>query len=114
MKTIKDISKQIPLYLAVGGKEIWSPIDVSKWFSVETVFNDKISGAISFFIGFSAVVAVALMVFSGYTFITAAGDPDKIEKAQKGITAAIVGMLVVFIASALVSFVIKLITNTGV
>ncbi len=114
MKTIKEISKQIPLYLVIGGKEIWSPIDVSKWFSVETILNGKVSDAISFFIGFSTIVAVALIIFSGYTFITAAGDPDKIEKAQKGITAAIVGMIIVFIASALVKLVMGLITNTGV
>jgi hypothetical protein len=53
-------------------------------------------------------VAVAILVVAGYLFITSGGDPEKVEKAQKAITAAIVGLVIVFIARAIVFFVVDL------
>lgn len=55
-------------------------------------------------IGFSALVCVILLIVSGYGFITSAGDAEKIEKAQKSLTAAIVGLVIVFIAVIIVYF----------
>jgi hypothetical protein len=81
--------------------------------TLEGLVDTKIAVAINFFIGFSAIVAVMLLVVSGYMFMTAAGDPEKIEKAQKGVTAAIIGMVIVFLAKILVEFVLKRIVNTG-
>ena len=63
---------------------------------------------INFFIAFSAFVAIAILVVGGYMFITSTGDPEKIEKGQKAITAAIVGLIIVFIARAIVFFVVDL------
>ena len=68
--------------------------------------DSKVGAAIDFFVGFSALVAVAILIISGYMFITAAGDPEKIEKGQKGITAAIVGLIIVFLARTIINFVI--------
>jgi hypothetical protein len=78
---------------------------------IEGLVNTKVTDAINFFIIFSTLVAVGLLVASGYMFITSAGDPEKIEKAQKGVTAAIVGMVIVFLARMIVGFVISSILN---
>jgi hypothetical protein len=80
---------------------------------LEGLVDTKVAEAINFFIVFSALVAVGILVASGYMFITAAGDPEKIEKAQKGITAAIVGLVIVFIARMIVGFVISEILGLG-
>jgi hypothetical protein len=53
------------------------------------------------------LVAVIFLIVAGYTYITAAGDADKIEKAGKTITASIIGLVVVFIARILVELVIE-------
>ena len=78
---------------------------------IEGLVNTKVADAINFFIIFSTLVAVGILVASGYMFITSAGDPEKIEKAQKGVTAAIVGMVIVFLARMIVGFVISSILN---
>ena len=59
------------------------------------------------------VVAVILIIVSGYTFITSMGEPDKIQKAQKGLTAALIGMVVVFVARLIVGLVLEIITGKG-
>lgn len=84
---------------------------LSQFTSPEALVNGKVTTAINFFVGFSALVAVIMIIVAGYTFITAAGDPDKIDKAGKTITAAVVGLVIVFIARILVEFVIKKITG---
>jgi len=61
---------------------------------------------INWAIGFSAIVAVVMIVFAGFKYITANGDENKISSATKTLTYAIVGFVVCFIAVMLVNFVI--------
>lgn len=61
---------------------------------------------INFAIGFSAIVAVIMIIFAGFKYITANGDENKITSATKTLTFAIVGLVVCFIAVMLVNFVI--------
>lgn len=60
-------------------------------------------------IGFSMVVAVVLIIIAGYNFITSMGEPEKIQKAQKGVTAAIIGMVIVVVARLIVVFILEII-----
>ncbi len=55
----------------------------------------------------SAVVAVALIIYSGILYMTAAGDSEKVSSAQKALTAAVVGMVIVFIARMLIVFILE-------
>lgn len=65
-----------------------------------------ITGLLNTLIGAAAVVCVAVMIFSGYMYITASGDEAKVEKATKTLTFAIVGLAICFIAVLLVNFVL--------
>ena len=76
--------------------------------TLEALAQGRVMTALNFFIAFSALVAVILIIMAGYMFITSAGDPEKIEKAQKTITAAVVGMIIVFLARVIVGFVIDI------
>jgi type IV secretory pathway VirB2 component (pilin) len=58
-------------------------------------------------IGLAALVAIAVLVVSGYMYITAAGDETKVEKATKSMTYAIIGLVIAFISAILVEFVLK-------
>lgn len=60
-------------------------------------------------IGFSVVVAVVLIIMAGYNFITSMGEPEKIQKAQEGVTAAIIGLVVVFLARLIVLFILEIV-----
>jgi hypothetical protein len=65
-----------------------------------------IKSALNTIIGLSALVAVGILVYSGIQYIMAAGDDGKIEKATKGITYAIIGLVICFISVLIVNFVL--------
>lgn len=64
-------------------------------------------------IGFAAIAAVIMLIAAGFLYITANGDENKIGKATKTLTFAIVGLIVCFIAVMLVNFVISDILKTS-
>jgi hypothetical protein len=53
----------------------------------------------------AGIVAVISIIIAGITYITAAGSADKITASRKRIVNALLGLAVVLIASALVSFI---------
>jgi len=62
---------------------------------------------LNFLVGASAVVAVGLIIYSGIRYMTAGGDPDNVKKASNILTAAIIGMCIVFLARILIKFVLE-------
>jgi hypothetical protein len=72
-----------------------------------TSSSGKITVLVNYAIGLSALVAVILFIFSGYMYITSAGDPDKVDRAGKTITGTIIGMAIVFLAAILVKFLVN-------
>lgn len=85
-------------------------IDTSQYTDPDTLMAGKVTTWINFFIAFAAVVAVIMIVVAGYKFITAAGDPDKIEGGKKMITAAVVGLIIVFVAALIVKYILGVIS----
>lgn len=69
-------------------------------------FLPWVKDVLNLVIGLAALVCVAILIASGYTYITAAGDETKIEKATKSLTYAIVGLVICFISVILVQFVL--------
>lgn len=65
-----------------------------------------VQGVLNTVILLAALVCVAVLIASGYSYITAAGDEQKIEKATKTLTFAIVGLVICFISVILVQFVL--------
>ena len=56
------------------------------------------------FFGLLGVVALALLMYGGFIWMTAAGDPNKVDKAKKIIQNAIVGLVIIFSAFAITTF----------
>jgi hypothetical protein len=52
-------------------------------------------------------LALLMIVVSGLRYVLAAGDPQKISKAKRGIIYALVGLAIAIFAQAIVSFVVK-------
>jgi TRAP-type C4-dicarboxylate transport system permease small subunit len=75
--------------------------------------GEFIVNALNVAIGAAAIVCVAVLIGSGYMYITASGDEAKVEKATKSLTFAIVGLAIVFISVILVSFVLTEILQSG-
>ena len=68
--------------------------------------GEFITSALNIAIGAAAVICVAVLIGSGYMYITASGDEAKVEKATKSLTFAIVGLAICFISVMLVNFVL--------
>ena len=68
--------------------------------------DEFIQNALTVAVSVAAVIAVIFMIVNGINYITSAGDATKTEQAQKGIIAALIGLIVVGIAYLLVRFVV--------
>ena len=52
------------------------------------------------------IVAVVMMIFGGFQYITSAGDAAKVTKAKNTILYGVVGLVIAILAYAIVNFVI--------
>lgn len=55
-------------------------------------------GLISYIFAIAALILIFMIISSGYTLLTSAGNPEAMEKAKKRLTAALTGFLVVISA----------------
>lgn len=74
-------------------------------------------GIINIALGFLGVIFTGLVLYAGYTWMTAAGNADKIEKAKKTLINGVIGLAIIASAYAIVRFVFKdamdIINNTN-
>lgn len=65
-----------------------------------------ITGILGVVFSFLGIIAVLIILWGGFIWMTAAGEPDKVDKAKKLIYAGIIGLVVIFAAYAIASFVL--------
>jgi len=58
-------------------------------------------------------IALAMLVYGGFLYVTAAGDESQIKKAKTVIIYAIIGIIVIGLAYSLVAFVIGAFSGGG-
>jgi amino acid transporter len=56
-------------------------------------------------LGFLGTVFLVLIIYAGFLWMTAAGNDEKINKAQKIIRASVIGLLVVMLSFVITHFV---------
>jgi len=77
-------------------------------------FSRTIARIIQVALGFMGMIFLALMIYAGFTWMTAAGNEEKISKAKKIMAAAVIGAAIVLSAYAITAFVLsELIEATG-
>ena len=78
-------------------------------------FNQLSIGIPSFLyiVGLLGLVAVILILYGGFTWMTAGGSEEKVEKAKKIVTAAVIGLVIVILAWAIVIFSLNVLQNTS-
>jgi|WetSurMetagenome_2_1015567.scaffolds.fasta_scaffold19938_6 hypothetical protein len=69
--------------------------------------NAIISTIIQSILGLLGVIFLILIIYGGITWMTAEGEEAKVEKAQKIIRSAIIGLIIVISAYAISYFVIN-------
>src|ERR1035437_2852414 len=68
---------------------------------IPIVFNNIVDWAIAL----AGTVAVFFIIFAGFKFLTSGGDPKQVEGARKTLTYAIAGLIVVFLAFAIIKLI---------
>ncbi len=58
-------------------------------------------------LGFLGILVVLLMLYGGFTWMTAGGDEKKIETAKKIITNAVIGLIIIILSFAISSFILR-------
>jgi len=66
-----------------------------------------IGGVIKVVMGFLGVIAVLIILWGGFVWMTAMGEPDKIEKAKNMIKAGVIGLVIIFASYAIANFVMS-------
>ncbi len=84
-----------------------SPIFAVGGSGLDGRFDGWLEEVLIWIISIAGIVAVAVLVFNAFLFITASGDEGRVAKATKGITYAIVGLVIAAIAFLIVNFVIE-------
>jgi hypothetical protein len=71
----------------------------TKWKSLQEMIN----AITSFLYAFSLVVVPLMIIIAGFFFVTAAGDPKKIEDAKRIILYALIGFIIILLAKGIIS-----------
>jgi hypothetical protein len=106
------------LNASTNGLNFWGgPIDPNVGQTAFADFGNNdpriIAGRIvQIFLGLLGVIAVLLIIYGGWLYMTAQGAPDKVEKAKKVLTDAIIGLLIILSAFAIATFVISRLLNS--
>ncbi len=58
-------------------------------------------------LGFLGVIALCLTLYGGYLYMTSGGEADKVDKAKKYLINAAIGLAIILLSYAIVSFVIS-------
>jgi hypothetical protein len=64
-------------------------------------------------LGFLGLVAVIFIIYGGFIWMTAAGNEEKVMQAKKTLTSAATGLVIILLAWALVTFVVKSVINVA-
>jgi hypothetical protein len=61
----------------------------------------------------AAVIAFFYLIYAGFTYLTAGGNPDAAKKGQQGIINAVIGIIIIFLAFAIIRAVVSFTGTEG-
>ncbi|HLD85876.1 MAG TPA: hypothetical protein VJA28_00310 [Patescibacteria group bacterium] len=70
-----------------------------------------IARIINILLGFLGVLAVILVLWGGFKWMTAAGEESKIEEAKKLMGGGVIGLIIILAAYAITAFVVNQLTQ---
>lgn len=82
-------------------------------FSNNAEAGSMVTNLIQWVIGMGGVVAVIFVVVGAFSYMTANGDPTKLQKAKTTILYAIIGLVIVALAEVLVAFISNLVRESN-
>ena len=80
-----------------------------------TDIRTGVMSVIRVLLGFLGIIAIILVLYGGFLWMTSAGNEEKVSQAKKIITGGIIGLIIIFVSYALASFVVtQIMSATGV
>ncbi|MBU2229434.1 hypothetical protein KJ810_03450 [Patescibacteria group bacterium] len=73
--------------------------------------QETVIAIIQWILGLLGIVGVIMILYGGFTWLTSGGNEEKIEKAKKIISAAIIGISIVILAWAVISYAVSSLLN---
>ena len=112
----------VPVFAITLTANAGSPADGMLWGGYESNFQNAtglgnedprvMAGSIvNIILGFLGIIAVVLILFGGFKWMTAAGNEDSVGEAKKIIGAGVIGLVIVLMAFGLAQFVINALYN---
>ncbi len=89
-----------------------NPAEVSAATGGESSLRQLVLTMVNYFLTFLGIVAVIMVIYGGVTYVTAAGEDEKIQSAKKIIMYAVIGIIIVLISFALVNMILGAGTGT--
>ena len=73
----------------------------------DTDIRVSIANMIRTILGLLGIVSVVIILYAGFTWMTSAGNDEKISTAKKTLGSAVIGLAIILSAYAITSFVIQ-------
>lgn len=67
--------------------------------------REIVANIIQIMLGFLGTIAVVLVIYAGFLWMTAGGKPDNVQKAKSIMSAAITGLIIILISYGLTVFI---------
>ncbi len=68
---------------------------------------EVVTNIINIVLGFLALIAVIIVLIGGFEWMTAGGNEDKVKTAKKRLEYGLIGLVIIFLAYAIVKFVLN-------
>ncbi len=76
-------------------------------------FVDTLNNMLGFLVGLLYFIAVLFALWGGFQILTAGGDEEKVKKGKTTLIQAVIGLIVIFLASQIISWVISIFGSGG-
>lgn len=75
--------------------------------------KDTVINIIQWVLGLLGLIAVIMILYGGFMWMTAGGNEEKVASAKKIISAAVIGLIIILLAWAIVIFVANTTANVS-
>ncbi len=90
-----------------GGLSVPDQTQYAEGLVRETNLRDFVINVTNFILGFLGLIAILIIVYGGFLYLTAAGEQEKAEKGKKSVTYAIIGIVLILGSYAIVNTVLQ-------
>ncbi|MFC1702903.1 IPT/TIG domain-containing protein, partial [Patescibacteria group bacterium] len=98
--------------LAQGGPDLGLEFATETGLTTTDV-RTTISRIIRSFLGFLGIVAVMIILYAGFLWMTAGGNEEQVSKAKKMLINGVIGLVIILSAFTIVTFLFRAITGEG-